>query len=109
MSDNPYDQFDSEAPQGKLPPGTASGRGGRWQDAPLATDPWAGFQAAPAEQPERGPWDDFKPANGPWDDFKPAPDEIPVITDDGSNWASQPTQRPPANPYDQFDASPHGK
>jgi hypothetical protein len=48
--DNPYDQFDSEAPrtpQGKLP-GNVSGNGGRWQDAPLAQDPWAGFKEAPA-------------------------------------------------------------
>jgi hypothetical protein len=95
MYDNPYDQFDSEAPQAKLPP--MSGHGGRWQDAPLAQDPWAGFQAAPAEQSDSGPWDEFKPASGPWDEFKPAPGEIPIITDDGSNWA--PAQYRPGGLY----------
>jgi len=106
MSDNPYDQFDSEAPQAKLPPGTVSGHGGRWQDAPLPQDPWAGFQAAPAEQSGSDPWAEFKPAPGgtgswasaplanPYDQFdSPGGQQgsLPLIPDDGSNWASQPS------------------
>jgi hypothetical protein len=117
MSNNPYDQFDSEAPQaprGKLPPGPVSRQGSRSTGPATTQDPWAGFKEAPSD-----PWASVPDApanltpvdNDPFASQQGSAQSLPVITDDGSNWAAAPESTAKLTPvdHDPFDTSPHGQ